>query len=94
MVNNPNSVPPSGSGPSGAGGPHADDVGKTHSTRGGFQFKGSHKFAGMTFNEKDWNKLMSSLLQNTCDYINKRMQKATEKMKKAWKKERGEETDD
>jgi len=91
MVNNPNSVPPQGSGPTDPKGPHVDGVDKKPS--GSFDFGKSHKFLGMTFSEKDWNKLMNTLVHSFCDYINKRMQKATEKMKKGWKKERGDDDD-
>lgn len=95
MVNNPNSVPPHGHGPSGAGGPNAPDgVGKTKKPANEFDFGKNHQFLGMNFTQKDWNKLMNGIAQNFCDYVNRRMKEATERMKKGWKKARGEETDD
>ncbi len=91
MVNNPNSVPPAGSGGSSPiGGPEE----KSKPVPGGFNTTKPHEFLNMTFTADQWNKLMNIMLKNMNDYINKTFQKMTEKMKKDWKRARGEEVDD
>jgi hypothetical protein len=88
MVNSPNSVPPAGSGDSHPVDPTEK---KSKPVPGGFDTKSPHTFLHMTFTADQWNKLMNLLLKNMNDYINKTFQKMTEKMKKDWKRERGEE---
>ena len=95
MVNNPNSVPPnngSGNG-QGANGPQPPAEPKSKNT-GQYQFNEPHKFLGMTFTAKDWNKLMNIFLNNLSSYINTTFQKMTEKMKKDWARGAGEDPDD
>lgn len=93
MVNNPNSTPPAGQGPQKPNTPQTDSETKAKNT-GTFQFTSEHKFLGMTFEPKDWTKLMNIMLNNMSDYINKTFQKMTEKLKKDWKRGAGEDDDD
>jgi len=88
MVNNPNSVPPTG--PQDPNTPKADAKSKPTGT---YQFSGEHQFLGMTFSPTDWNKLMNTFLNNMSSFINKTFQKATEKMKKDWARGAGKDVD-
>jgi hypothetical protein len=90
MVNNPNSVPPTGGG---SQGPNAPDpaANKKPKNTGTYQFTGDHKFLGMDFTAKDWNKLMNIMLNNMSDFINKTFQKMTEKLKKDWQRGAGDD---
>ena len=89
MVNNANSVPPSGSGSP----PPADGSAPKSKPTGQFAFTTGRDFLGMHFEPKDWNKLMNTMLQGLSSFINKTFQKATEKMKKDWKRGQGEDVD-
>lgn len=89
MVNNPHSVPPTGS-----GGPTPPKQPEKPKNTGNYQFTGSHQFLGMSFEAKDWNKLMNIFLKNLSSYINKTFQKMTEKMKKDWKRGSGDDSAD
>lgn len=89
MVNNPNSVPPTG-----PGAPNNPNEPTKPKNTGTYQFTSSHQFLGMTFEAKDWNKLMNIMVNNLSSYINKTFQKMTEKMKKDWKRGAGEDVDD
>lgn len=91
MVNNPNSVPPSGGGSKGPDGPDATDKKPKHT--GTYQFTASHKFLGMEFSAKDWNKLMNVMLNNMSNFINQTFQKMTKKMKKDWERGEGKDVD-
>jgi hypothetical protein len=85
MVNNPDSVSPSG-----PKGPHpAHETEKKHP--GAFNATEPHKFLGMNFTADQWNKLMNIMLQNMNNYIKQTFQKMTEKMKKDWKRARGDD---
>lgn len=91
MVDKPNPIPPN---PNSQPISNPKDSAKTEKIPGGMNFgKGEHKFAGMNFSEKDWNKLMNVLFKNLGEYINKTYQKMTEKLKKDWKRARGEDAD-
>ncbi len=57
-----------------------------------FAFTEGHKFLGMYFEAKDWNKLMNIFFQGLGDFINKTFQKMTEKLKEDWKRGEGEDT--
>lgn len=58
---------------------------------GAFNAEGEHKYLGMTFTAKEWKDLMKVMLQQMCDYIDKTIKKSTEKMKKDWARERGDD---
>lgn len=92
MVNNPNSVPPTG-GPQGPNAPNPADDKKPKNT-GQYQFSKDHQFLGMDFTAKDWNKLMNTMVSNLSSYINKTFQKMTEKLKKDWKRGAGDDSAD
>jgi hypothetical protein len=91
MVNNPNSVPPTGGGKP-TNGPEGTEKKPKHT--GNYQFTSEHHFLGMTFSASDWNKLMNIMLNNMNNYINQTFQKMTKKLKKDWARERGEIPDD
>jgi hypothetical protein len=93
MVNNPNSVPPTGGGQQGPNAPHSAADAKPKNT-GQYQFTGEHQFLGMTFSAKDWNKLMNVMVSNLGNYINKTFQEMTKKLKKDWKRGAGDDNAD
>lgn len=91
MVNH-SRIPPTGpnQGPQGPNPSESDDK----EPKGTFQFGGEHRFLGMTFSAKDWQKLMDQMVNNLSSYINTTFQKMTAKMKKDWKRAAGEDPDD
>jgi hypothetical protein len=86
MVDKPNPISPQS-------GPNPTEKNKLDKIPGGFHFKGEHTFAGLKFNEGEWNKLMNTCLSTLSEYINKTFQKMTAKMKQDWKRSRGEDPD-
>lgn len=93
MVQNPN-IDPKATPPAHPGAtPPAQGAEKKKAAGGGqFEFTKEHKFLGMTFEAKDWNKLMNIMLRNMSDFINKTFQKMTDKMKEDWKRGAGEDS--
>jgi hypothetical protein len=89
MVNNPNPVPPTG--PQSPQGPQ--EAQKPDKNTGAYQFSESHKFLGMNFTAKEWNKLMNIMLNNLNSFISKTYQKAIQKMKKDWERGEGKDVD-
>lgn len=90
MVNNSDSVTPPGHGPHKPDKP--EEAAKPKNT-GEFQFTKGHKFLGMQFTAKEWNKLMNTMMKNMTNYMNKVFQKMKEKLKKDWQRGAGEDVD-
>lgn len=83
-------TPPVPHGPDPTQGPDASKKSEKVAA-GSFNTQEEHKFVGLTFTAKDWNKLMDTMLRSLSDYINKTFQKMTDKMKEDWKRGRGED---
>lgn len=87
MVNKPDPTPPQG--PKGPDQTHLPE--KSEKGVGDFHFTTPKSFLGMKFTPEQWNKFMTILTRNLCDYINTSMQKMTAKLKKDWKTGQGED---
>lgn len=56
-----------------------------------FNPDGSVQFLGMPFTAEEWKKFMDNTARSLGEFINKRMQKALERMKEDWKRARNED---